>query len=139
MCFLDGRSDRIQPRQRSSFVSSCTLILSKTGKMPNLHHIFLVALDCWVHDCSFKKKFYILWENQTYLYMIVGSIYLIFKLAKIGKKLGSLCQNTRKEPKNTKKTAKHCKEMVKISVKSPNLYTNQSNQPNPVLNSRQYA
>ena len=29
MCFLDGRSDCIQPRQRSSFVSSCTLISIK--------------------------------------------------------------------------------------------------------------
>ena len=60
--------------------------------------------------------------------MIVGSIYLIFKLAKIGKKLDSLCQKMAKIQEKSKKTqkkpAKHCKEMVKISVKSPNLYTN---------------
>ena len=34
-----------------------------------------------------KMTFYILWKNETDLHMIVGSIYLIFKLGKIGKKL----------------------------------------------------
>ena len=34
-----------------------------------------------------KMAFYIHWENKTDSYMIVGSIQLIVKLGKIGKKL----------------------------------------------------
>ena len=38
--------------------------------------------------------------------MIVGSIYLIFKLAKIGKKLGSLCHKMAKIQEKSQKTQK---------------------------------
>ena len=65
-------------------------------------------LDLFVYDCWFNLIDLLVGENRQKIE---------FPLPQNG-------QNTRKEPKNTKKTAKHCKEMVKISVKSPNLYTN---------------
>ena len=49
--------------------------------------------------------------------MIVGSIYLIFKLAKIGKKLGSLCQKMAKIQEKSKKTQKNQLNIAKKWLK----------------------
>ena len=48
-------------------------------------------------------------------------------------------QNTRKQPKKHKKTAKNCKDMAKIKFKSPKLFANQSPWAKSVMNSRKYA
>ena len=53
-----------------------------------------------------KMAFYILWKNETDLHMTVGSIQLIFKLGKLGKKLGSLCHKMAKIQEKSQKTQK---------------------------------
>ena len=61
--------------------------------------------------------FYILLENNPDLHMIVGSIELIFKSGKIGKKLAWISQKVAKMQENSqrhKKTAENCKDMAKI-------------------------
>ena len=65
-----------------------------------------------------KMAFYILLENNPDLHFIVGSIELIFKLGKIGKKLAWISQKVAKMQENSqktqKKTAENWKDMVKI-------------------------
>ena len=54
-----------------------------------------------------KMAFYILLESNPDLHMIVGSIYLIFKLGKIGKKLALISQKVAKMQETSQKTQKN--------------------------------
>ena len=54
-----------------------------------------------------KMAFYILLENNPDLHMIVGSIELIFKSGKIGKKLPWNSQKVAKMQENSQKTQKN--------------------------------
>ena len=65
-------------------------------------------LDLFVCDCWFNLIDLLIGENRQKIE---------FPLPQNG-------PNTGKEPKKHKKTAEHCKEMVKISLKSRKLFTN---------------
>ena len=69
-----------------------------------------------------KMAFYILLENNPDLHMIVGSIELIFKSGKIGKKLAWISQkvakiqeNSQKPQKNSLKLQRYGQDIMKIT------------------------
>ena len=72
--------------------------------------------------------FYILLENNPDLHMIVGSIELIFKSGKIGKKLAWISQKVAKMQENSQKTQKNSwklhrygQDIIKITKIIPQL------------------